>query len=126
MEVLHARARNSGATHATSPSMSNWTLKTKEDLVNAIMWERVFELHGEGNHEFFDTHRRGGKWMAEWLTKPLNAFHEESEQTYGTSYTYFSRYFDNTILPEDPQALRKAILIPIPTSEDLPENDFHL
>ena len=126
MEVLHARARNSDATHATSPSMSNWTLNTKEDLVNAIMWERVFELHGEGNHEFFDTHRRGGKWMAEWLTKPLNAFHEESEQTYGTSYTYFSRYFDNTILPEDPQALRKALLIPIPTRHDLPENDFHL
>jgi len=130
MEVLHARARNSGATHATSPSMSNWTLNTKEDLVNAIMWERVFELHGEGNHEFFDTHRRGGKWMAEWLTKPLNTFHQEPEQLFDNNgkvaYSYFSRYFGSTILPEDPQALRKVILIPIPTSEDLPENDFHL
>ena len=130
MEVLHARARNSGAKHATSPSMSNWTLKTKEDLVNAIMWERVFELHGEGNHEFFDTHRRGGKWMAEWLTKPLNTFHQEPEQLFDNNgkvaYSYFSRYFGSTILPEDPQALRKAILIPIPTSEYLPENDFHL
>ena len=129
MEFLHARARQSGVTHATSPSMSNWNISTREDLINAIMWERVFELHGEGCHEFFDTHRRGGKWMAEWLTKPLNEFHTEPEQTYmgpSGSFSYFSRYWGSTILPEDPQELRKVLLIPIPSSEELPQNDFHL
>ena len=131
MEVLHARARRSGDTHSVSPSMSNWTLETREDLVDAIMWERVFELHGEGCHEFFDTHRRGSKWMSEWLARPLNEFNLEPEQN--TRSTYFRFFWGSTILPEDPEELCRVLIAPIPTGAansdmygDQMYNDFYL
>jgi hypothetical protein len=113
MEMIHARARRSGDGGSEYPRMSDWgDLNTKEDLVNAIMWERVFELHGEGQ-EFFDTHRRGAKWMSEWLTKPINAFLKEPEQAGSEFKTlYYSHY-----LPEDVDELRKAVLLAFPEVE---------
>lgn len=122
MEVIHARARQSGAKHATSPSMSNWkNLNTPEDLVNAIMWERVFEHHGEGCYEFFDTHRRGAKWMSEWLAKPINEFHKEKAQTYTTDnkpeYSYFTYMLKDNFYPEDPVELRKSVICQFPEKE---------
>ena len=134
--MLHARARVSGSKQSSSPAMSDWTLETREDLVNAIMWERVFELHGEGCHEFFDTHRRGAKWMSEWLVRPLNEFNLEPEQNVTRSSsnteTYFSTFWGSTIIPEDPDELRKVLLAPIPTgaaNSDMSGgdlyNDFH-
>ena len=122
MEMIHARARRSIEGGSNYPKMSDWgNLDTKEQLVNAIMWERVFELHGEG-HEFFDTHRRGAKFMSEWLTKPLNAFLKEPEQNYGKSYDEagvvkngeLANLFYGHFLPENVQELRKSILLAFP------------
>ena len=60
VNVLRDRARRSVlAGEASAPV--DWKSSDFADskaLVNAIMWERVIELTGEG-HEWFDTHRRG-------------------------------------------------------------------
>ena len=109
-----------GKAEAAHPKMSSWNCQTKEDLINAIMWERVFEMHGEV-HEIFDTHRRGGKFMSEWLCKPINEWLKMPEQVYDNkgkvAYTYFSRSFQGHYLPEDPEKLRKSVLFAFPEHE---------
>lgn len=123
MEVIHARARKSvaeGKAEAAHPKMSNWNCQTKEDLINAIMWERVFEMHGE-MHEIFDTHRRGAKFMSDWLCKPVNEYLKMPEQVYDNkgkvAYTYFTRGFQGHYLPEDYQQLRKSVVFSFPEHE---------
>ena len=113
MDMIHERARRSVAGGSDYPTMEAWgELTTKEQLVDAIMWERVFEMHGEG-HEFFDTHRRGAKFMSEWLSKPINAFLKEPEQKDGEFKTLFYSHY----LPEDVQELRKSVLLAFPEVE---------
>ena len=120
MEVIHARARKSvaeGQPEADYPRMSDWNCQTREELISAIMWERVFEMHGE-NHEVFDTHRRGAKWMSEWLAKPINAFLKMPEQVYGgAEKNYFFRAYHNRYLPEDYDLLRKSVVFSFPEHE---------
>ena len=112
MEMIHARARQSVEGGSDYPKMSDWPdLTTREKLVDAIMWERVFELHGEGQ-EFFDTHRRGAKWMAEWLTNPINTFLKMPEQVGEFKTLFYSHY-----LPEDVDQLRKGVLLAFPEVE---------
>ena len=119
MEMIHARARASKS-GATSPKMSNWNATTPQELVNAIMWERLFEMHGEG-HEFFDTRRRGAEWMVEWFSKPYNKFLAMPEQHYnnGTTvgYNYFDRTFWSRPLIEDPEQIRASLLFAFPEME---------
>lgn len=138
MEVIHERARKSGgkaANPAARPTMAQWKADTKEKLIEAIMWERIFELHGEG-HEFFDTHRRGAKFMSDFITKPLNAFLQKPEQNLKSTdkkYSYYSQLYDNWVFEEDPQKLRKAVLFSFPEAEmrtnssigDDGQNDFY-
>ena len=125
MEEIHARARRSIEGGSPYPTMADWgNLATKEQLIDAILWERVFELHGEG-HEFFDTHRRGAKFMSEWLTKPLNAFLREPEQCGVKDITQsapannseLKNLFYSHFLPENVQELRKSILLAFPDVE---------
>lgn len=132
MEMIHKRARDSKE-GATSPTMANWNAQTKEELVGAIMWERIFEMHGEG-HEFFDTRRRGAEWMSEWFSKPYNDFLRMPEQNYrGNNYTYFERVFWSKPLIEDVQQLRASLLFPFPELEirnnggidESDQNDFY-
>lgn len=134
MEMIHKRARDSksGATH---PTMSSWNAQTPSELVDAIMWERVFELTGEC-HEFYDTHRRGAKWMSEWLCKPLNEFLDQPEQNFYNASTpernWFNMIFNSRKLETDYQKLRKGILLAFPEEEirdnaaigDENQNDF--
>lgn len=139
MEVIHARARKSvaeGQPEASHPKMSDWNCQTKEDLINAIMWERVFEMHGE-MHEMFDVRRRGAKFMSDWLCKPVNEYLKMPEQTYDNNgkvaYNYFTRAFQGYYLPEDYQQLRKSVLYAFPEHEFLnngaidyeDQNDFY-
>ena len=105
---------------------------------NTIMWERVFELAGE-NHEFFDTHRRGAKWMSEWLCKPLNEFNSQPEQkTYmynSSSKTFMTLHYgsDDFKFEEDVQKLRAAVILAYPDKDirnntsltDADVNDFY-
>lgn len=117
MEEIHARARRTKEGGSIYPSMADWgNLTTKEQLIDAIMWERVFEMHGEG-HEFFDTHRRGAKFMSDWLTKPINAFLKEPEQSGTSSGSEFAHLFFSHYLPENYQELRKSILLAFPDVE---------
>lgn len=127
MEQIHARARRSvadGKSEATHPRMSDWgDLSSPKELVDAIMWERVFELSGE-NHEYFDTHRRGAKWMKEWLTVPLNAFNTHPDQNYkakNTDKTFFAQHYGEYLFEEDIQTLRKAVVCSYP-DKDLRNN----
>ena len=64
VERLHYRARTSVTPAADYPKWESGRFATKEELVSAVMWERVFEMYGEG-HEWFDTHRRGVKEQKE-------------------------------------------------------------
>ena len=135
MEMIHKRARDSkeGAKH---PTMASWKATTPRELVDAIMWERVFELTGEA-HEYFDTHRRGAKWMSEWLTKPLNEFLKQPEQNIGASSTpertWFNMVYNGRYLEEDPARLRKSVVLSFPEEEirdnaaigEEDQNDFY-
>lgn len=123
MEMIHSRARKSvaeGKSEAAHPHMSSWNCQTREELVDAIIWERIFELHGE-NHEFFDTHRRGSKWMSEWLCKPMNEFLAQPEQNYANSKTpertWKNMVFNGRDLETDYQKLRKGLLLAFPDNE---------
>lgn len=122
MEVIHERARKSGgkaASPAATPTMAQWNADTREKLIEAIVWERVFEMHGEG-HEFFDTHRRGAEFLANFISKPLNEFLKKPEQNLKSTdkkYSYYSNHYNNWVFEEDPQTLRKAVLFPFPEEE---------
>ena len=122
MEVIHERARKSGgkaANPAVRPTMADWKAQTREDLIKAIVWERVFEMHGEG-HEFFDTHRRGAEFLSNFISKPLNEFLQKPEQQLLTSDKkagYHLILYNNWVFEEDPQTLRKAVLFPFPEEE---------
>ena len=124
IEVLHKRARRSvaeGSPEAAYPKWEKGRFSTKEELVSAIFWERIYEMHGEG-HEFYDMRRRGARWLIDNVTVPINAFLQQPEQgpdlrdpKEGSGYwqtSYFSRVFPTTV-PE----VRKSLLIAFPDSE---------
>ena len=79
IEALHERARADKA-GATQPKWEAGRFSSKEDLIAGIMWERVFELYGEG-HEWFDSHRRGAKWFLDNIIRPFNISLMQDEQT---------------------------------------------
>ena len=54
--------------------------ETSQDvLIRRIFWERCFELTGE-QHEYYDTHRMGARWLGENVTGPHNEFLTRPEQ----------------------------------------------
>lgn len=115
VEVLHARARHSvpdGEADSVQPSWEGRTFADKDELIEAIFWERMFELAGEG-HEFTDTHRFGATWLSEVVAKPLNEFYnlEINKPLFGKHYAPDVPYL------EDSGMLRKSLLCPIPTEE---------
>lgn len=133
MEMIHKRARDSKE-GATSPHMDNWNANTPEELVSAIMWERLFELHGEGSGtEIYDVRRRGAEWMSEWFSKPYNDFLSMPEQQYPTTNSYFAITFFGKPLIEDVQQLRASLLYAFPEMEfrnnggidESDQNDFY-
>jgi len=123
IEPLHARARAC----VDSAEQPVWTLDrftTKEDFIEALFWERFFELGGE-EHEYFDTHRRGATFLVNTVAKPKNIFLKLPEQadyvkssTGENSKGYWSYYYGiGYQYPEDVQTVRKSLLLPIPTEE---------
>ena len=86
VEKIHERARNESTTG--QPAWTAGQYGTGETLVNAIMWERVFELFGE-YHEWFDTHRRGAQWLLDNIYVPIDAFLKApTQETYSQQYWY--------------------------------------
>lgn len=96
---------------------------TKEDLVNAIMWERIVEMVGEG-HEFFDTHRRGATWLLDNIANPANDFYFINRGTSDpevncayVEYFYKGALDRGYIFPDSEEDLRKSLLLAYPESE---------
>lgn len=103
----------------------DWTEQTfadKEGLINGIFWERCFEMPFE-QHEWYDTHRMGAKWIAENISKPKNIFLYEKEQEdfekNGTKYDgYRTVYYGRDFLyDEDWTLVRKGLISAYPNDE---------
>ena len=118
IEQIHARARRTvpdGAPQASQPVWKEGKFYTRDQLVKAIMWERVFEMGCEG-HEFFDTHRRGAQYIIDEITSPLNSFLELSDQSHGEK-SYTNYIYNGGGLPVEPDEVRKGLLIAFPEEE---------
>ena len=129
---LRYRARHSVDTGVSS-SPADWTtssFSTKDQLISAIMWERLIELMGEG-HEWFDTHRRGATWLRDNIAEPANKFYLQNEDmdTY-VDYHFPGAHEKGYIYPTDIGDLRKGLLSAYPESElrlntaESRQNDF--
>lgn len=122
IEELHKRARRTRS-GATMPKWTEGQFRTQKELINAIFWERIFELSGE-THEWFDMRRRGASWIIENITVPFNDFLREAEQ--GVSLTsptegvsYWHTYYFHRTFPEDPLPILKGMLCAFPQNEIL-------
>ena len=111
VETLHQRARNSVTPAADQPKWNPDQFATKEELVSAVMWERVFEMYGEG-HEWFDTHRRGVNWFLNNIIRPFNVSLQEKEQEEMRAW-----YGETFLFPEDPTEVRKGLFNAFPQNE---------
>lgn len=130
VEQIHARARRSVPEGESPASQPMWTATkfnmseadfdrgvkdSRDKLIKAIMWERVFELGCEG-HEFFDSHRRGVSYIIDEITTPMNEFLDRAPQSYG-SKSYKSVLFNGQPLPVEPSEVRKGLLLAFPEEE---------
>ena len=132
VENIHARARRSVADGEPEAEWPKWEedrfLADKnptESLVNAIFWERVYELYGEG-HEFWDTHRMGATWLSENIAQPIVDFLLQPEQQFdsptaaapGTN-SYCMRLYGSNTPPQITSAtdLRGSLLLEFPQKE---------
>ena len=132
VNMLMDRARKS-VNDPTQPSQqpADWTISTfkdSNDLLQAIIWERIFELGNEG-HEWFDTHRLGADWIVENVCKPLNVFNHLPENV-----KFWESAFNETDITEDIQMVRKGLLLAFPEYEtryntalsSADQNDFYI
>lgn len=116
VEAVHQRARRStpDGSEADEPKWVEGQFADEDSLVNAIIWDKIFELCGEG-HEFFEVRRYGAKWFSEQIAKPINEFLTDPRQDaalrkgnyYGEGFQY----------PSDPQKLRASLLCEFPKPE---------
>ena len=115
LNMILARARNSVDGQPASYPVDVYVddFSSQEELVDAIMWERLFEFNGEF-HEWFDTHRRGAKWLKDNVCAPLYAFLQQEEQA-----SFKKQSFNNQVetLNKDAEALRASILCAFPADE---------
>ncbi len=124
IEELHKRARHSVASGPDSaqPKWEEGRFASKDELITALYWERVFELHGEV-HDWFDMRRRGAAWTVENLCKPMNRFLQEPEQGPGLGVPddgvtgYWNNTYLHTLYPETVEEVLKGLLCAFPDSE---------
>ena len=133
VNILRDRARHSVDSGASS-TPADWStadFADKDGLVNAVMWERVIEMMGEG-HEWFDTHRRGAAWLRDNIARPANEFYMGHLPDFNAyvEYHYPGAIAKGRVFPEDITDLRKGLLCAYPESElrlntsESKQNDF--
>ena len=134
IEVLHARARRSvdeGQNESDYPRWTKSAFSSKEELLVAIFWERIFELYGEG-HEWNETHRNGAQWIIDNISKPKNEFlslHPQSAIVDETNSVLYPKGFRYST---EKSNVQKALLAGFPYNEilynkaitDEDQNDF--
>lgn len=121
IETIHQRARNStGGTPAEQPRWENDRFTSKEELIAAIVYERFYEMCGEG-HEWFDLRRRGAQFMIDNFSIPMNEFLQQPEQLYPDSpndnFTNFMYFSASHAYPTTKAEMLKHLLCPFPEAE---------
>lgn len=124
VEAVHARARRSvkAGPDSDQPRWESNRFSSKEQLVSALYWERVFELHGE-LHDWFDMRRRGAQWTIDNLCKPMNEFLQEQEQGPGLGEDadpdtgYWKTLYHGHLYKTDVTDVRKGLLCAFPDDE---------
>ena len=127
IEVLHARARHSvldGRPDSPQPRWTSGQFASGKELLNAIFWERIFELIGEG-HEWNETHRHGAQWLVDNIAVPKNAFLDRWEQDalIQTGCCLYPKNFRYSI---EVDHARKGLLASFPYTEMLYNNGIPL
>lgn len=118
MEVIHRRARFSTPDGTEAP-LPRWTANqfgSQQDLLDAIFWERIFELYGEG-HEWYEVRRKGSAFWARNVIEPLNAFLALPENNHNHVMGYRRNMFGDRTFPTTPEQLRYRRLHPFPNQE---------
>lgn len=118
VNVILERARKSfGDEESVEPrAWNDRKFNNKEDLINAIFWERCYELNGEC-HEYFDTHRMGAKWLAGNISVPKNKFLNLKEQNADECYYKYDLYGRDFQYNEDWELVRKGLICAYPYKE---------
>lgn len=85
--------------------------------VDNIVWDKLFELCGEG-HAYYEVRRLGGKWFKENILQARNFFFEVMGDA-GENYmaTYFGRSDFRYDFAEDDIKIRGALLCEFPKEE---------
>ena len=97
-------------------------MSPRDSLIHAVVWEREFELSGEG-HEFFDTHRHGATFLLQHVAIPMNSFLMRAEQQ-----DYFNAdgkntsgihtfYYKGRLYPDNASDLRRSMICSFPKHE---------
>ncbi|TLX72785.1 RagB/SusD family nutrient uptake outer membrane protein [Labilibacter sediminis] len=115
LNIIRTRSRNSGSTGLPA-DYTTADFTTQEELMNAIMDERLVELVGE-LHTWFDARRRG----VEYLTGVFNAHNDnldyiksaEGQSIYGTGIFKSANDF---YFPTDEASVERNLLLPIPAT----------
>ena len=117
VNALRSRARHSqdSGEAAGPPDWISSSFASRENLINAIIWERTIELMGEG-HEWFDTHRRGAKWLLDNIAKPASDFYLDNEDMSEYVAFHFTWVGDSNepVYPSSVNELRRSLLLPYP------------
>lgn len=132
MNILLERARKS-VDEGEAAEPAAWTsasFTSKEELIDAIMWERFYETNGEFQ-EWFESHRRGAAWLKRNVCAPLLKFlSKDSEAAFKKQ-----SFNDNTeSLERSVSDLRASLLLAFPVQElrrnsslsEADQNDFYI
>ena len=119
VNVLLERARKStDGAPASEPAAWNVADFNQKTLLEAIFWERCFEMPFE-HHEYFDTHRNGAQWIIDNISIPKNEFLERKEQADKDGYSgyrtvYYGKGFTYN---KDVASVRKGLVNAYPYDE---------
>ena len=122
IEVIHRRARQSVIPEAEQPRWESDRFQAEPDpkqaLIDALMFERFYELHGEG-HEWFDIRRKGADFLIRNLTHPLNEFNQQPSQQPASDEMvgFWQVSYLSHIYPETPDEIRRRLLCAFPADE---------